>query len=335
MKKCAKNGSRLFCRCENGVALKVEVSKMRQISLILTLLFMAGPARADVEIILTNLGGGVIQIGYDATGETQLVRSFALDIVATDGNIIDINDYSVGDNNSGYGIFPGSFAGNITVNSTTGQVDNWVGSPNPYTPVAPAGYPDVLGEIPGPAITIELGSLYENNAPGQTGVLCTVTVDESVSNLCVTGNARRNNVLLENGDEAVLAAACFFPPCFPSSAEYAAQYAQWVALAKPNCWCGVDFWTSGNQCYGDAAGDTHSRGYIVYTTDLLRIANSWKAKIGDDNLDPCADFAHKSHGRGYVVYTDDLIILSTNWKKKSFYLDPENGLRGDNVCCLT
>ncbi|HLB73267.1 MAG TPA: hypothetical protein VJJ98_04560, partial [Sedimentisphaerales bacterium] len=85
---------------------------MRRIALILTALFLCASVRADVEIILTDLGDGVIEISYDATGETELVRAFALDIVATDGNIIDINDYSVGDDNAGYGIFPGSFAGN-------------------------------------------------------------------------------------------------------------------------------------------------------------------------------------------------------------------------------
>jgi len=121
--------------------------------------------------------------------------------------------------------------------------------------------------------------------------------------------------------------------CIPEGTQYAKQRAMWLALGQPDCWC--QWWGDwsesawGNQCYGDAAGDVHNLGYVVYTSDLLALSNSWKAKIGDDNLDPCADFAHKSHGRGYVVYTDDLIILSTNWKKKSFYLDPENGLRGD------
>jgi len=118
---------------------------MKKMILTLAVVLLAAPAWAAVEITLENLGEGVIQIGYDATGETELVRAFALDIVATDGNIIDINDYSVGDDNAGYGIFPGSFAGNVTVNPTTGRVDSWIGNPNPYTPVAPADAPDALG----------------------------------------------------------------------------------------------------------------------------------------------------------------------------------------------
>jgi len=297
---------------------------MKKIILTLAVVLLAAPVWADVEITLTDLGDGVIQIGYDASGETELVRAFALDIVATDGNIVDINDYAVGDNNGGYGIFPGSFAGNISVNPTTGMVDSWVGNPNPYTPVAPAGDPDALGDIPGPAITIEMGSLYEDAAPGQTGVLCTITVDENVTKVCVTGNAIRGNVVLEDASEATLnpAEVCIdmIVDCFPSTPEYANQYARWVALGKPDCWC--EGWASGNQCYGDAAGDTHSRGYIVYTTDLGKLSNAWKLKVNPDGslppgLDPCADFMHDVHSRGYVVYTTDLGVLSTNWKLKT------------------
>jgi len=330
MKKCAKSGCRPFCRCKSGVALRMEVSKMRRIGLILILLFMAGPARADVRIIATNIGNGVIQIGYDATGETELVRSFALDIVVTDGNIIDINNFAVGDNNGGYGVFPGAFAGNISVNPTTGQVDSWVGNPNPYTPVAPASYPDALGDIPGPAITIEMGSLYEDpaNAPGQTGVLCTITVDENVTSFCVTANAMRGNVILEDGSEAVLVLPDWpDPPCFPNTPEYAIQYANWVAWGKPNCWCGVNGDPPyPNQCYGDINCDTHTRGYVVYTTDLISLADCWKAPIGTTGC-ACADIDHLCHSRGYCIYTGDLIILSTNWKKKAG--PGPDGLPGD------
>jgi len=108
-----------------------------------------------------------------------------------------------------------------------------------------------------------------------------------------------------------------YTECIPNTAEYELQYVQWVVMGKPACWCN-DYGaphTQGNQCYGDAAGDTHSQGYIVYTQDLQRLVNSWKAKIRDPNLDPCADFDHRAHPtRGYRVYTGDLAILSANWK---------------------
>jgi len=86
-------------------------------------------------------------------------------------------------------------------------------------------------------------------------------------------------------------------------------------LSKPDCWC--NNYGTGNQCYGDAAGDVHARGYIVYTEDLRRLAASWKARLGESRLDRCADFAHESHASGYVIYTKDLNILATNWKRTS------------------
>ena len=299
---------------------------MRKIILTLAVVLLAAPALADVEIVLTNLGGGVIQIGYDATDESpMLVRAFALNVEATGGNIIDIDNFAIGDDNGGFGIMPGAFRDNISVNPTTGMVDSWVGNPNPYTPVAPAGDTDALGDIPGPAITIECGSLYETNAPGEEGVLCTITVDEDVTEVCVSGNAIRGNVVLEDASEAALdpPEVCILLDCFPSSTAYAAQYAHWVNMGKPECWC--EGWASGNQCYGDAMGDTHSRGYIVYNSDLTELSTSWKIKVTATQtlaqaealgLNVCADFHHDIHSRGYVVYNSDLTVLSTNWKAK-------------------
>jgi len=312
---------------------------MKKMILTLAVVLLAAPAWAAVEITLENLGEGVIQIGYDATGETELVRAFALDIVATDGNIIDINDYSVGDDNAGYGIFPGSFAGNITVNTTTGDVDSWVGNPNPYTPVAPAGDPDALGDIPGPAITVEMGSLYATAAPGTTGVLCTITVEATVTEVCVTGNAIRGNVVLEDASEATLnpAQVCIPGPgvitdCFPSSFT---TYADWVSYGKPKCWCNTasgDPLATGNyQCDGDASGNPYlTTGWRVYTDDLSIVAGNWKRKMAPaaPAADPCADLSHKGYlTTGWRVYTDDLSILAANWKKKAG--TPPTGLAGD------
>lgn len=62
--------------------------------------------------------------------------------------------------------------------------------------------------------------------------------------------------------------------------------------------------------------DRHILGYVVYTTDLAALAASWKAKIGDPHLNPCADVARDKHILGYRVYTTDLNCLVENWKKK-------------------
>jgi hypothetical protein len=298
---------------------------MRKMILTLAVVLLAAPALAAVEITLTNLGEGVIEIRYDASDEPALVRAFALDIVATDGNIVDINDYVPGDDTGGYGIFPGAFRDTIDVNPTTGDVDSWVGNPNPYTPVAPAGDTDALGEIPGPAITIEMGSLYATAAPGEMGVLCTITIDENVTKVCVTGNAIRGNVVLEDASEATLDPnpVCIDiphgePDCILNTPEYALQYEKWVLLSKPLCWCN-DYGTDpykGNQCYGDGAGDIYRKGQIVYTTDLTMLADSWEAKLGDAHLNACADFAHDTYRKGQVVYVTDLTVLATNWEAK-------------------
>lgn len=315
---------------------------MRKMILTLAVVLLAAPAWADVEIILTNLGDGVIEISYDATSELpDLVRAFALNIQATDGNIIDINDFETGDNNGGYGICPGSFANNITVNPTTGMVDSWVGNPNPYTPVAPAGDPDALGDIPGPGITIEMGSLYEDpaDAPGATGVLCTITVEETTSKVCVTGNAIRGNVVLEDASEATLnpAEVCLdiITDCFPSSDP---GYADWVAFGKPDCWCYA------RQCHGDADGlqqGSFITGYMyVSTNDLIVLGDAWQIPEppkGDGIASVpggiCADFDHAQQGSfitGYMrVSTNDLIVLSDNWQIKEPPKDV--GIPGDCV----
>ncbi|MFC1676440.1 hypothetical protein ACFL3G_05190 [Planctomycetota bacterium] len=63
-----------------------------------------------VSITATDLGGGLVEISYEITGGSNRVRAFALDINVSDGNIIDVNNYFVGECNAterGYGIFPG------------------------------------------------------------------------------------------------------------------------------------------------------------------------------------------------------------------------------------
>ena len=88
------------------------------------------------------------------------------------------------------------------------------------------------------------------------------------------------------------------------------DYDEWVLMGRPDCWMTL------YQCEGDAALDVHPRGYRVYATDLAILTASWKLKIGDAGLNPCADFDHKAHPRGYRVYAGDLYILQTYWKWK-------------------
>jgi hypothetical protein len=323
---------------------------MRKLVLTLAVVAIcAAPVLADVEITLEDLGDGLVAIGYDASAEDpMLVRAFALNIAATGGNIIDINDYAVGDDNGGYGVFPGSFAAApIQVDPQTGEVVTW--EVDGYTPVAPADDPDAEGEIPGPSITIEMGSLYDENAPPAVGVLCTITVDSNVTEVCVTGNAIRGNVVMEDASEATVVYACIsLGACYPS--DYPA-YDVWVAFGKPDCWCYA------RNCHGDADGLRYGSQWTGYywvgTPDLGVVAAAWfvmeppfaSVEYPNGLIDVpnglCADFDRTQYGSQWTGYyrvgTPDLGILADAW----FAMDPPfndpmhaaypNGVPGDCV----
>ena len=289
---------------------------------------MAGAVWADVKLVAELEEPNKVWIKYESD-EGQRIRAFGLNITATDGNIIGLEDYAVGDNNGGYGIFPGAFAAApIVVNPTTGQVDNW--NVPGYSPLAPAGDPDAEGDIPGPSITVEMGSLYTDAPPSQTeGYLCSVTVDENVTEVCITGNAIRGNVVLEDASEAVIdlggghELACVdvgvHCDCVPR------DHPDYGTLGCPTCWCYA------RQCRGDADGLRQGSvitGYMyVSTNDLIALADAWQIKEppkGPGILSLpggiCADFDHAKQGSiitGYMrVSTNDLIILANNWQIK-------------------
>lgn len=286
---------------------------MRKMILALVVVLIAAPAWGAVTITLTDEGNGVVAIGYDSTGEAELVRAFALDISVTDGTITDVTDYVVGDDNGGYGIFPANFSRFITVDGQTGEVADW--GVAGYSPVADANDTGAAGALGTSAITIEMGSLYDTQAPAKTGLLCKVVLDGGAE-ICVTPNAVRGGIVLEDATQAAIAAdptclALGTPPCVPAN-----QQADWDAYvaagADPSCWC------EPYQCDGDA--DLKDSGipfrYRVFTGDLNLLVANWKAKINTAN--PCADFDHKDSGIPfrYRVFTADLNILVANWKKK-------------------
>jgi hypothetical protein len=321
---------------------------MRTKILALAVVLLAAPAWATVTITVTKITATKVAINYDASlGETELVRAFALDVTATDGTIVDVNNYAIGDDNAGYGIFPGNFSRHITVNPTTGEVDDW--GVAGYTPVADAGDPGALGGIGTSGVTIEMGSLYDTNDPATTGVLCTVTVTAGTKKVCVTGNAIRGNIVMEDASERTIpVAACLIidVDCFPSTAPYAIQYADWVTFLKPKCWCsaaaistppedisdtGVANYTAGDfQCDGDANTDRESPVFKwrVSASDLTLVIANWKKNISAAN--PCADIKHDSESPVFKwrVSASDLTRLISNWKKNRTQL-PGNCPRTD------
>ena len=297
---------------------------MRTLILALTVLLFAAPVWATVTIEATADAGNPRKFVISYTSdETELIRAFALNIVATDGNVIDVNDYAVGDDNGGFGIFPGTFAAaNVLVNPTTGEVDNW--AVDGYSPVAPAGDPDAEGGIGTPGVTIEMGSLYDTAAPGNSGILCSVTFDDDATEFCITANAIRGNVVLESAAEvqSLVLPDCpidigdIDPDCI---APDHLDYGMWVSRGKPQCWCPAGTGdingapSRGLQCKGDADNAAQWGIYEVFTDDLAVLAGAWK-KLLLAPEDRCADFDHLDQWGIYPVFTDDLAILAAGWK---------------------
>jgi len=284
---------------------------MKKAIIVLGVVLLAVSARADVKII-TMANGNEVTISYDATGEMELVRAFALDVTVTGGTIIDVKDYAIGADNGGYGIFPANFSRYITVDPQTGEVADW--GVAGYTPVADANDIGSAGALGGPAITLEMGSLYDTMAPGPTGVLCTVTVSDGTTQFCVTLNDVRGGIVLEDGTQATAdlsdacPGTCCGPPIPPDQRQDFDAYID--AGADPTCWL------TPYQCDGDADGETEGfQKYRVGLQDLNLLIMSWQKKIND--ADPCADFDHRAEGfQKYRVGLQDLNILITNWKKK-------------------
>jgi hypothetical protein len=117
---------------------------MRKLFFILVGAVLTTPVWATVSITATDLGEGVVAIDY-SSDEAELVRAFALDIIVDSGTIDAISDFKVGDDNNGYGIFPGNFSTFITVDPMTGEVSNW--GVAGYSPVADGNDPGALGGL--------------------------------------------------------------------------------------------------------------------------------------------------------------------------------------------
>ncbi len=168
---------------------------MKKVISILFVLLSVSVAMAETVTITTTIideANGIVEIGYEVTGGTNRVRFFALNVIPSDGNIVDVDNYFIGEcnaiDNKGYGIF----LGNIAIDAN-GDVIGYGG------PAAPAGDP---GALSGPnGVTLEMGSLYadSNFAPDLTGVLCTVRCDTLPTTLCIeVEDAARGGIVMED-----------------------------------------------------------------------------------------------------------------------------------------
>jgi hypothetical protein len=171
---------------------------MRKMILALVVVMLAAPALADISITIVDQGNGEAAINYSGT---ELARAFALDITVDAGTIEGISGFTAGDDTGTYGIFPANFSRFITVDAGTGEVADWT-DPN-YTPVADINDPGALEGLGTAGITIEMGSLYDTQAPATSGTLCVLTVSDTCK-MSVALNATRGNVVLEDASEATV-----------------------------------------------------------------------------------------------------------------------------------
>ena len=308
---------------------------MKKMVLVLVVLVFAAPALAVVNITAVRVGDpcdGRVRIGWEANTETNLVRAFGLDItLSNDANIVSVIGLSVD-----YWVYPGTIqiAADGTV-SFLGSIGAEYGDLPGDTLVGP---PD------GNGVTLEAASLYapvgpgSPNAPATSGVLAEIVVDANTT-LCITANVSRagaTGVVMEDPDEVVTVVygACLFvdvprPVVDDECYKDMADYVEWDAVGKPDCWCG-----SKRQCRGDADGlkqGSPLAGYMyVGTDDLAILINGWKILEppkgpGLSGNQICADFDHAKQGSplaGYMrVGTNDLNVLIASWK----VLEPPKG----------
>ncbi|MHC4098866.1 MAG: hypothetical protein ACYSWZ_22950 [Planctomycetota bacterium] len=317
---------------------------MKKILLTLVVLVFASPALAAVNITAAQVGDtNEVIISFDATGETNLVRAFGLNVtLSNDANVVSVTGLSVD-----YWVYPGTIQ--IAAN---GDI-SFIGSIGAEYGDLPSD--TLVGPPDGNGVTLEAASLYapvgpgSPNAPAKSGDLASIIVDANTT-LCITANVSRagaTGVVMEDPDEVVTVnyGACInvnLPPkdddCYKNPLN--ADYAEWDAVGKPLCWCAL------RQCHGDAlddmGGSIKTGFYAVGPTDLNVLIAGWLVLepphgLGIDTVTDgiCADFAHDEGGSiktgFYRVGPTDLNILIANW----LVLEPPHGTTGIPADCVT
>ena len=248
---------------------------------VLAVLLMAVPAMAAVDITVAKTGTNELTISYDATGEANNVRAYALEIIIDDPCIsIDTVDCT---GNTDYDIYPGSIV--IVGDSVTADGQCLCDGGFPGTPDDPNHK------------TIEAGSLYADGAPAKTGDLAVVTLAgcDSVGaattcNVQVVENVIRGGVVMENPDEDVTVNL--------PDGEVGHDLG---TCAIPTCW-------DATECAGQSLGDATCDG-TINAVDLFKLKQSWLKSYGQVGYNCCANFNHDSFGVNAV----DLFKLKQNW----------------------
>jgi len=244
-------------------------------TILLVALLLAAPAMAAVQLSCSvNTTADTLTISYNASTEAELVRAFALDVVATGATI-----QSVASTNPAYYIYPGTI-----VIDANGTPTNW------GSPIAPGTDPGALGNLPGTQCTIEMGSLYEdaNLAPAKTGTVIVLNLSGMAASgsVLVTTNETRGMIVLEDATSVDANTTCL-----------------WAPPSDPNigtCWDLA-------KCPGQTLGDAQCDGKVT-ALDLLALKNSWLKSKGQTGYNCCADFNHDKK-----VSALDLLIIKNNW----------------------
>jgi hypothetical protein len=281
---------------------------MKKILFVLAALVFASPALADVNITAVQVGEpaeGRVQISWDASSETNLVRAFGLNVTLdNDANVVSATGMS-----TDYWVYPGTIV--IAADGTITDAGSIA-----------AEYDDLPSDtLPGPpdgnGVTLECASLYapvgpgSPNAPATSGILAELVVDKSCT-LCISANVSRagaTGVVMENPDEVVTVnypAVCLdvvveADECMKTTHP---AYADWETWGKPDCWCYA------KQCRGDINGALFL-GKPVTGADLIIFKAAFNLADGDlagvtDGI--CADL-NMAPFLGKRVTGADLIIF--------------------------
>lgn len=151
------------------------------------LLLFIQPTIATVIVSCQDLGNGVAEFSYDASGETDFIRAFALDITVDSYATIE----SIFDCSLVYGIYPSSIV------IVDGEVfDNG-------NPVCDADYPDTLPGLGTYGITVEMGCLFNSleEVPPVSGSLFKIAIDwhgASAVNVNISENGVRGGITMSD-----------------------------------------------------------------------------------------------------------------------------------------
>lgn len=269
---------------------------MRNIFLTLIILLLAAPAMADVNICWTT-EGNLCTVVFDARGEANNVRAFALNVaVNIDANIVDFNEYTT---ISDYNIYPGQ----IDINDA-GKIKDY------GTAQCDPNLPGTLGMDTPNQMTVEMASLYEGSPPDACGVLFTFRVNVPIlyaaNDVNITANVIRGGpVVMEDPCETVTTnIGCFDVDCLKDLG--GDEYDDWVILGKPDCWC------YRRQCRGDTDNNQEFGLFWVFSLDLTVLAGNYGQPVtGPPGA--CADFDHADEFGLFRVFSNDLTILAGNY----------------------